>query len=204
LGYYPIVLEMTGRRCLIVGGGDVAARKARKLAQAGADITVIAPEIDPRIRRIEDVSLFQRPFQRGDTAGFSLVFAATGNSGVNTAVARDAGDSGIWVNAVDDPERCTFIAPSVVERGDLMICISTSGRSPALSRRLREEIERLYGEEYGEFVALLGSLRPMVKAKYGSQEEREAAFSRLIDGGILELLREGKSEEAREKALECI
>lgn len=195
---------MAGRRCLIVGGGDIATRKARKLAQAGADVTVIAPEIDDRIRRIENASLFQRPFQRGDTAGFSLVFAATGDASVNAAVARDANECGVWVNAVDDPDRCTFIAPAVVERGDLMIAVSTSGRSPALSRRIREEIERLYGEEYGEFIALLGSLRSRVKAKYKTQPEREAVFSKLIDGGILELLREGKHEEARKQALKCI
>jgi precorrin-2 dehydrogenase/sirohydrochlorin ferrochelatase len=198
------MLELAGRRCLIVGGGEVAARKALRLAQAGADLTVIAPSIDERIRQVEGVSLFERPFQKGDTAGFSLVFAATGDREVNSIVAEDARDYGVWVNAVDDPERCDFIAPSVVERGDLMIAVSTSGKSPALSRCIREELERQYGPEYEEFIGLLGSLRPRVKSKYGTQKEREAVFNRLIDCGILELLREGKREEALEKALECI
>ncbi len=204
MSYYPIMLEMAARRCLIVGGGEVATRKAQKLSEAGADVTVIAPEIDPRIRRISGVSVFERVFQRGDTGGFSLVFVATGDPSVNAVVAREAGDNGIWVNSADDPDRCTFIAPAVVERGALMIAVSTSGRSPALSSRIRKQIQQTYGPEYGEMVDLLGSLRPVIKSRYEEPGDREAAYARLMDCGILELLREGKREEARRKALECI
>lgn len=204
MGYYPIILDLTAKRCLVVGGGEVAYRKIHRLSEADADVSVIAPEIDPRIHDIHGITLSERPFMDGDTAGFALVFAASDDWEVNAAVAREADDNGILVNAVDDPERCTFIAPAVIQRGDVMIAISTSGKSPALAHKLREEIEQAYGPEYGELADLLGSLRPVVKSRYSTQPEREAVFSRLMDGGILELIREGKREEAREKALGCI
>lgn len=204
MSYYPIILDLTAKRCLVVGGGAVAYRKVHRLAEVDADLTVIAPDIDPRIRDIHGITILERSFVEGDTAGFALVFAASDDWEVNAAVAREADDNAILVNAVDDPDRCTFIAPAVVQHGDVMIAISTSGKSPALSHRLREDIEKAYGPEYGELADLLGSLRPVVKSKYSSQTDREAAFNRLMDGGILELIREGKREEAREKALECI
>ena len=204
MGYYPIAVDLAGKRCLIVGGGEVALRKARSLVEAGAGVAVIAREPDPRFAEMESVEVAARGYASGDVSGCALVFAATDDRNVNAQVAEDATRCGALVNVADDPELCSFIAPAVVRRGGLMIAVTTSSKSPALSRRIRMEIEERYGPEYAAFVELLGEMRDRVKAAYRTQEEREAAFGRLLDCGILELLREGKLDEAREKALRCI
>lgn len=204
MGYYPIFMDLTGSKCLIVGGGEVALRKAQSLAEAGAHVTVIAPEVHARLAELENVTVEQRVWRVGDAAGYALVFAATSDRVLNQAVSEEAQGNGTPVNVVDDPELCSFIVPACVRRGDLVIAISTSGASPMLSKRIRRELETHYGPEYAEFVALLGELREEVKRKYSVQQEREAAFDRLVNGGILELLTEGKSDQARKKALECI
>jgi precorrin-2 dehydrogenase/sirohydrochlorin ferrochelatase len=204
MGYYPIAIDITGRKCLVVGGGEVALRKVHSLLEAGARVTVIAPEVDPRLAAMEGVEVVAREYLQGDAADCALVFTATDDRSANALVADDANRAGALVNVVDDPDLCSFIAPAVVRRGDLLIAVTTSGRSPALSRRIRIEIEQRYGPEYGAFVDLLGGLRDAVKAAHESQEDRERVFNRLLDSGILDLLREGKVLEARQKALECI
>jgi precorrin-2 dehydrogenase/sirohydrochlorin ferrochelatase len=204
MGYYPIAIDITGRKCLVVGAGEVAVRKVRSLLEAGALVTVIAPEVDPRLAEMDGVEVLAREYRQGDAAGSALAFAATDDRSANAAIADDANASGALVNVVDDPDLCSFIAPAVVRRGDLLIAVTTSGKSPALSRRIRMEIEERYGPEYAAFVDLMGELRDAVKAAHKSQKEREAIFSRLLDSGILELLREGKVLEAREKLLKRI
>jgi len=204
MSYYPIVLDLTERRCLVVGGGEVAARKVRSLVDAGARVTVIAPEIAPEIEAMPGVELFGREYASGDIAGYALVFAATGDRDVNAAVSADASLAGALVNVVDDPQLCSFIVPASVRRGELMICVTSSGSSPSLSKKIRNEIEERYGEEYGELARLLGEMRDIVKLKYTDPKDREAAFGRLLDGEILALLGEGRTHEAVQKALECI
>lgn len=204
MGYYPIVMDLTGRRCLVVGGGEIALRKAESLIEAGADVTVIAPEVDARIESLTSIRIERRAWEPGDTAGSTLVIAATDDRSTNQAVFSEAKANGIPVNVVDDPELCSFIVPSCVRRGDLLIAVSTSGRSPSLSKRIRKELELTYGPEYAEFVALLGELRMTIKEKYADSTQREQAFERIMCGGVLELLRAGKRDQAREKALECI
>lgn len=204
MGYYPILLDLTDKKCLIVGGGDVALRKVGSLIEAGARVTVISPEFAPGIQQMPQVERLHRGFEEGDTSGYAVVFAATDDRDLNRQVSDEAKAAGIPVNVVDDPELCGFIVPAVVRRGDLIIAVSTSGSSPALAKRIRRELEHAYGREYGDLVDLLGSLRDEVKARYATQAEREHVFSKLVDSGILELLREGKREEARKRALQCI
>lgn len=204
MSYYPISLDLTDAKCLVIGGGEVAVRKVTALAEAGARATVIAPEIDPRIEAISGVEIVRRGYDKGDLSGHVLIFAATDDTSLNAEIYREASEHGILVNSVDDPEHCSFIVPSVLRRGDLTIAVSTSGRSPGLSRKLRRELEEVFGPEYADYVRLLGEMRSKVKARYASQSDREAAFMRMLDGGILELLREGKADEARQRALECI
>lgn len=204
MGYYPIAVDLTDRGCLVVGGGEVALRKVQALVAAGARVTVVAPEIDPRIGAIEGVRVILRAYRRGDMEGCALTFAATDDHAVNSAVSEEARERGAHVNVVDEPALCSFIVPAVVRRGDLMIAVTTSGKSPALSKRLRGELESLYGEEYAAYLDLLGEMRGITKERYALQADREAAFRRLLESGILELLREGRAEEAREKALQCI
>ncbi len=204
MAYYPVAIDLAGKKCLVVGGGEVARRKVQSLVDAGAEVTVISPEVDQGIEPIGGVRIERREFREGDASGCALVFACTDVAEVNAAVQRAALQEGALVNVVDDPELCSFIAPSVVRRGDLMIAIISSGKSPALSKRIRRELEAAYGPEYGELVDLMGEMRARVKEAYATQKEREAVFDRMLNVGILELLREGRCEEARERALGCI
>jgi len=204
MAYYPIIMDITGRKCLIVGGGEVALRKAQSLVEAGAEVTIIAPKVNSSLRELGNVRIEERCWREGDTSGYTLVFAATGDRAVNQAVSDEAERNAIPVNVVDDPELCSFIVPACVRRGDLLIAITTSGASPMLSKRIRIELEERYGPEYAEFVRLLGELRDVVKRKYTEQQDRETAFDRLVNCGILELLSAGKREEAGKKAFDCI
>lgn len=182
----------------------MALRKARTLAEVGARVRVVAPDVDPAFEAIEGVEVIRREYRRCDVDGCALVIAATDDREINSAVAAEAGERGILVNVVDDPELCSFTVPAVVRRGDLVIAISTCGKSPGLSGRLRARLEEHFGEEYAAFVELLSEIRDEVKARYSSNADRRAAFERLLDGGILELLQQGRIEEAREKARACI
>lgn len=205
MGYYPIAFDVTARPCLVVGGGGIALRKVQALVEAGARVTVISPEIDTRIEDVVGVEVIRRAFEPGDTMGFALVFAATGNREVNVGISREASAKGIPVNVVDDPELCTFIVPAVVRRGDMMIAITTSAKAPAFGKRMRRRIEELIGEEYGPYVALLGEIREKLRDLYDTQPQREAAMNRVLDQpSILDLLREGRPEEAQEIALRAV
>lgn len=204
MGYYPVMIDLTDRKCLVVGGGEVGARKARAVREAGARVTVVAPEVDPALESIDGVEILRREYRPGDVSGAALVFAATGDRSVNMAIADDARAAGIPVNVVDDPELCSFIVPSVVRRGDLLIAVSTSGASPALAKKIRRDIEDRYGPEYGGLVKLMAELRAEVKSRHRSHGERDAAFGRMLECGILELLSQGRVDEARERAIKCI
>ncbi|MCX8052789.1 MAG: bifunctional precorrin-2 dehydrogenase/sirohydrochlorin ferrochelatase [Armatimonadetes bacterium] len=202
MSYYTIAIDITGRKCLVVGGGEVALRKTRSLLEAGAHVIVIASAFHPQFRSIESVELIERDYQQGDCAGCTLVFAATNDPTTNEAVARDAKSIGALVNVVDDPSSCSFIAPAVVRRGDLIIAITTCGKSPALSRRIRMELEERYGPEYSLLVDLLGELRELVKSKYKSQKDRERIFDMLLESDILDLLRREEVEKAKESIVQ--
>lgn len=204
MGYYPIMIDLAGKKCLIVGGGHVAYRKALSLLDAGAEITVISPEICSELEQIDNITIKKRPYRTGDIKDFVLVFAATGDSALNAEISEDATKMGRQVNVVDDPELCSFIVPAIIRRGSLLIAITTSGKSPALAKKIRLEMEREYGPEYAEFVDLLGEIRDEVKKRYTTQQDREAVFDRLIESGILQVLKDGRKEQAREMALRCI
>ncbi len=132
------------------------------------------------------------------------MIGATDDRGTNKQVSSDARDRRILVNVVDDPELCSFFVPASVMRGDLVISVSTSGKSPAMARRIREEIEARYGPEYGMLADLLGSLRSEIKAKYATMDERASAYNRILDSNALRLLAEGRHDEALETAHKCI
>ncbi|MHB9038548.1 MAG: precorrin-2 dehydrogenase/sirohydrochlorin ferrochelatase family protein [Armatimonadota bacterium] len=204
MGYYPIVMDLTDRKCLIVGGGQVALRKAQTLREAGAIVTVISPEVNEELDTMDGISVLKRAYAQGDACGYALVFAATDDRPLNSAVSHEAAQNGIPVNVVDDPELCTFIVPATVRRGDLMLAVTSSGKSPMLSKKIRKELQKTFGPEYEAFVDLLGELRDEVKDRYDSAPDREAAFARLVNSGILELLKDGRKEEARELALRSI
>jgi len=205
--YYPVYLDLRGRRCVVVGGGDVAERKVEGLLEAGAQVTVIAPEVAPRLRvwaEAGHILHIPRRYEAGDLAGAFLVISATDELVVNEQVWQEATARNIPVNVVDDPARCTFIAPAIVRRGDLTVAISTGGKAPALAVRLRQRLERALGDEYARFLELAGALRAPLAECYPDFEERKTKWYRLVDSEVLELLRAGQEERARWRMLEIL
>ena len=205
MGFYPVIIDLTDKPCLVIGGGVIGLRKAQALVEAGARVKLISPEVDKRIEALDNIDIERRVYQPGDIDGYTLVFAATGNREVNVIIKREAEEKGITINVVDDPELCSFIVPAIVRRGYLMVAITTSGKAPAFAKRLKHMVEYVFGEEYGPYIALLGEVRERVRALYPTQPQREAAMNRVLDNtSIFPLVKEGQTEEAREIALSCI
>lgn len=194
-GGYPVTLRLEGRRCLVVGGGRVAVGKARGLADAGAVVVVVAPEVDAELRAVPGVRVAQRAYGAGDLEGCWLVVAATGDATVNARVAADAEAAGVWMNAVDDPGNCSVTMPAVVRRGRLSIAVATDGASPALASWLRRRLDVEVGPEYAQLTELLAAEREALRSSGVTTEG--LPWDGALDGGVLDLLREGREEEAR-------
>jgi precorrin-2 dehydrogenase/sirohydrochlorin ferrochelatase len=148
---YPIFLDLSGRRCVVIGGGEVANRKARKLLQARARVVVISPEIGAELESVA-VEVHRRPYRAGDLEGAYLAFAATNVREVNAAVAREAKERGVPVNVADKPSEGDFALPSTLRRGRLQVAVSTGGASPTLAQRIRGELEEAFGPEWAGIV----------------------------------------------------
>lgn len=202
MAYYPIFLELAGRPCLVIGGGEVARRKAESLLQAGARVRVISPALTPALEtlkaegRLEHVA---REYREGDLEGCDLCLVATDDSSVNARVAREGRHRRVWVNASDDPRNCDFILPSVVRKGEVVVAASTGGASPALARRLREELEAYLSEETPGLAELLRGVRRELRKRRISVEAD--AWQRAIDGRLRALLAQGRYGEARARLL---
>ncbi len=173
---YPIFLDLSGRRCVVVGGGEVANRKARKLLQARARVVVISPEIGAELESVA-VEVHRRPYGEGDLEGAYLAFAATNSREVNAAVAREAEERGIPVNVADRPSDGDFAVPSTLRRGRLQVAVSTGGASPTLARRIKDELEELFGPEWAGLVEELGRSR---RRGEKSEERLEGEVSRCL------------------------
>ena len=205
--YYPAMLDISGRRCLVVGGGEVAARKVDPLLACGARVTVVAPEVGASIADLAasgKLEIRRRSYQPGDLEGAYLVIAASDDADVNAAAYREASRREILVNVVDDPQRCTFLVPAVVRRGDVTVAISTSGASPALAAHLRRELEQVIGPEYGPLADLLARLRPQVMRQIADPQVRGRAWQAILASDVVELLRRGETAQAEERATQCI
>jgi len=199
MNYYPAYLDLRGRPCLVIGGGVVAERKTLSLLEAGAVVTVLSPTLTPKLRTLADsgaISHAQKTFEEQDLSPAFLVIAATNDARVNSSVAQACRNKRILVNSVMTPEESSFIVPSVVERGDLVIAVSTSGASPALARKLRQELETTYGPEYGLFLAKLSALRTRVLEEIPEESKRRAIFQAIVDSDVLDLLHQGKTHAA--------
>ena len=167
---YPVNLLVAGRPVLVVGGGRVAAEKARGLLAAGAVVHVVASTVSPEVRAL-DVTWDERPYQPGEVAGYRLAVACTDDRKANQAVFDDGEAAGIWVNAADQPADCSFILPAIARNGPLAIAVSTGGASPALARRLRDRAGELLSDEVVELAADLSQRRAAVRAAGGSTED---------------------------------
>ncbi|MCC6443860.1 MAG: bifunctional precorrin-2 dehydrogenase/sirohydrochlorin ferrochelatase [Armatimonadetes bacterium] len=205
MSLYPILIELQGRPCLVVGGGVVAERKVKTLMEYGAQVRVMAPDATPLLLKWADAGTLRwerRAYAPGGLGDALLVMAATDSRAVNAEVAREAKAMGRLVNVADSPEESAFIVPSSIRREGLVISIATSGQSPTMARYLREELEKRFGPEYGPLTRLLGELRDRLKGR--DERGRVEAIRRMVDEGILDLIREGRLEEARKKAIACI
>lgn len=204
---YPLTLVgLADSRCVVVGGGRVAARKVEALIEAGARPVVIARELADELQaraRAGEIEVLLRDYGHGDLVGARLVIAATDDERVNEAVWQDAREVGCLVNVVDDPARCNFYVPATVRRGVLTLAIATGGHAPALSRRIRQDLEAQFDAAYEPYLALLGELRPVIQARIPTGERR-AAWQALLDSNILELLRAGERQAARERACQIV
>jgi precorrin-2 dehydrogenase/sirohydrochlorin ferrochelatase len=190
LKYYPVFWNIAGKKCVVVGGGEVAERKVKRLLESGAEVFIISPQLTPELTRLNEESIIShiaKEYSSEYIYGAALVVGATDDEKTNAAISSDARSKGIPVNIVDDPQKCDFILPSLVERGDLTIAIGTGGKSPALARHLREELESKYGKEYEIFLNILGRLR--TKMAKNSRVGKDW-FASLLAAGMLDVIKE--------------
>ena len=199
---YPVNLNIGGWRCLVVGGGQVAVGKVAELVACGARVDVVAPEVDPAIEDAGGVEIFHRPYRAGEAADYRLVVTATDSSDVNRAVFVDAEEAGVLVNSADDPPNCTFTLPARVRRGDLLVTVSTSGKSPALASWMRRQFEDQLGPEYTELLDILAEARADLVAS--GRKVEASGWQLALDSGMLELIREGRTTEAKERLRACL
>jgi len=195
----PIFLDMQGRPCLVVGGGATAARKVSNLLRAGAAVTVVSPELcDALACKVESGALRHeaRCFEPDDIAGQRLVIAATDDHAINRQIAELAKAADIPVNVVDDPDACTFVLPSIVDRSPVTIAVSSGKTSPVLARMLRTRLEALIPAGYGRLAELSGRYRERVKARFSEQRDRRRFWDRVLQGAVAERILAGQFEEA--------
>ena len=200
--YYPVFLDLKNKHCLIFGGGAVAESKLAKLLESSADVTVISPEITAGIREALQPGKLEweaREYQPGDLAGAFLGIAATNLRGVNELIFREAEELGVLINVVDEPEQCSFIAPSVVSRGPVTVAISTDGTSPALARKLRETLDRSSVLDWADLAGVLSRTRKQVK-KQGALIDPQR-WQCCLTPELLEMARAGREEEAMSSLL---
>jgi precorrin-2 dehydrogenase/sirohydrochlorin ferrochelatase len=204
---YPIFANLTDKPCLVVGGGAVGERKVEDLRLAGARVTVVAPQLTPHLKELAgagEIVHLGEAFRPEQVAGMALVLAATDDPEVNARVSAAAQAAAIWVNVADDPEFCTFIVPAKVRRGDLTVAISTGGASPALARKLRQELEQRFGPEYAPYLALLKAVRARLLEGRRGHPDNDRLFHRLVDSPLLTAVAAGDRRRSVEVLTEIL
>ena len=204
MNVYPIFLtDLHSRRCLVIGGDCEAERKVEGLLAANASVTVISETLTDNMTLWVNqyrIAWLPRAWQPGDLEGAWLTIATTRDGALAARLKDEAEQHGVLLNVTDDVPHSNFVAGSVMRRGSLTIAVSTSGCSPALAARIRQQMEQRFGPEYADFLELLGELRQPVSARYPSSEARKALWTQLLDSDVLDLLRNGQPEEARRLA----
>jgi precorrin-2 dehydrogenase/sirohydrochlorin ferrochelatase len=196
--YFPVHLDIHGRNCLVVGGGSVGTRKIITLLRCGANVTVISPVVSERLRKLaesDSIKLKERSYRSQDLEDMFLVIGATDDENLNRKISDDAERLNTLCNIADRPEICNFILPAIVQRDDLVITISTSGKSPALAKKLRKTLENHFGEEYGDFLRLMGAIRTTLLSHSHEPEAHKQLFEKLVNSDLITMIREGEKEE---------
>jgi len=196
--YYPVNLDVSGQRCLVVGGGSVGTRKVKTLLDCRADVTVVSPEVTGALRSLADAGklrLEEREYQASDLDGMFLVIGTTNDEALNRKIYTDAQQQNKLCNIADSPASCNFILPSIVHRGDLVLAISTSGSSPAFAKKLRKDLEKQFGDEYSVFLQLMRAIRETLLKETHDPEAHKHYFEKLIDGGLLEMVKNKDTEK---------
>ena len=205
--YWPAHLDLSGRTCLVVGGGAVGERKVLGLLEAGASVNLVSREMTARLDELAAegrVILLGPDYRPEHMEGAVLVFAATSDPELNSRVGRDALERGAWVNVADQPDLCTFIVPATVRRGDLAISVSTGGASPALAARIRARLEDQFGPEYETFLDLMALVRAGVLAQGQPSDRNRELFRQLVDSDVLENLALGDPGRAEETLVKLL
>lgn len=205
--YFTLCLDVEGKNAAVFGGGEVARRKAASLKDAGTNVIVVSPQLDPVLEYMsfqKEITWIQREYQDGDIDGKDIVVAATNNREVNETIGKICKERGILCNVVDAPNEGSYIVPTIVERGAFSIAIGTSGISPTLAASIRQELEMAYGEEYGMFLEVVAPLREMVQQEFSSPQQRQKIFDRMVSSRALSLLRSGMHEQAEKELREII
>lgn len=199
---YPAILILEGKTAVVIGGGAIVERKVQTLLDAGATVRLVSTGLTPRLRELVEagtIEVSERAYVSGDLTGAAIAVAACDDPVEAQSIFQEASASGIPVNVVDDVPNSSFIAPSIIRRGDLLIAISTGGRGPALAVRLREKLEGEIGPEYATMLALLGDLRDDVRVP-GDEHERRRRWYAVVDSDVFDLVRAGREDEARARA----
>lgn len=199
--FYPMFVDIEGRRCLVVGGGPVATEKTEKLLDHGAVVRLVSPAITPELRALVDggqiAEHHERPYDPADLDGCFIVIAATNLDAINRMVWQDAEARGVICNVVDVPPLCNYIVPSIVRRGELAIAISTGGASPVVAKHIRRDIQQRYGPEWQALVDLMRDLRDELKVRYTDMASRRDAMERLMETDIVERLADHDHDAVR-------
>ncbi len=205
MGYYPVLLDLAGKRCVMVGGGIIAERRVDGLVTAGARVTVISPRLTRALAALAAAGRIEhepREYREGDLEGADLAFVATDAGQVNAAVAHEARTRGVWVNAADDPTHCTFILPALVRRGDLTVAVATGGSSPALARAIREELETYLTDDYTTLASIAAEARREVQA--AGRPVTAGAWQRALGPEVRRIIVERGRDDAKRRLLELL
>ena len=195
--YYPVYLDIENRNCLVVGGGSVGTRKVLTLLACGANVTGVSTAVTEKLKELSNnglIRLKERSFQPTDLDDRFLVIGATDSQELNFNIHAEAERRGLLCNIADRPEVCNFILPSIVNRGDLIIAISTSGKSPAFAKRLRKHLEKEFGNEYAEFLNLMGAIRKKLLSQDHEPEAHKHLFEQLIERDLVQMIRNGDTD----------
>lgn len=204
---YPVCLHIADQLCVVLGGGKVAERKVRALLESRARVRLISPECTPALCDLANQGLVewrQKTYEAADLAGARLVFAATNNACVQRAIVRDARAAGILINSADDPEACDFHLPASLRRGDLLLTVSTNGRSPALASLIRQGLEADFGPEYALLTELIGRVRNLALQECWSKEKKQKILAALMEPDIRYWLKNGQTLTLRQRMRELL